>query len=143
MTRDEFVAGLIQRDRNVMQKTERATAARARCEELAAGSRSRTEAEDRLTRAEEDLEATLIERADYIADYAEEIRPNRGAIQVNVRFTNLDDIRTLVERLVSRPSGAHGPGTPAGPITDLGDGELRESRQVGEGRTLSNQITSE
>jgi hypothetical protein len=88
---------LIQRDRNVLQKTERAERARVQRDQAQLFTAALEDAELQYTLRQNDLEAVLIERAEYIADYAEEIRPTAGAaVNIRVTITNLDELRAII-----------------------------------------------
>jgi hypothetical protein len=97
MDRVAFVTGLIQRDRNVLQKTERVERARMQRDQAQLFSAVLEHAERVYTLRQNDLEGVLIERAEYIADYAEEIRPISGtAVNIRVTITNLDELRAII-----------------------------------------------
>lgn len=112
MTRDEFLEELGRRRRLVRQKLEREQVARLA---LAADPRNA------------DLRGAF--------DLEQQMRENAEAEEALFLWDILLAVQEGRLHLItaSRPSGAHGPDTPVGPITDLGDGELRETRQVGEG----------
>jgi hypothetical protein len=112
MERVAFVTGLIQRDRNVLQKTERAERARAQRDHAQLFSAALEDAERVYALRQDDLEAVLIERAEYIADYAEEIRPTRGAaVNIRVTITNLDELRAMIAQRCSRSNAELTTGT--------------------------------
>lgn len=102
--RATFARELIQRDRNVMQKTERVAAARLLTETSGLNAVDRAYASTEYALRQNDLEAALVERADWIADYAEEIRPTRGGITIRLVIANLDELRAILAEHVAQVS---------------------------------------
>lgn len=71
MKRDDFLKGIIQRDRNVIQKIERVAEARLDISHSAPETRAMYIAVTAYDNAQTALEAALTERADFIADYVD------------------------------------------------------------------------
>jgi hypothetical protein len=98
VNRAEFLDGIVQRDRNVIQKIERVAAVRSDPSARLFGF-----VKYDYDNAQRDLDAPLTERNDFIADYIDG-KPPKNAVTVSVRIVGLDELRTLVDRLTQAQS---------------------------------------